>query len=460
MTAAVAVNPKKPRKLTVPIDSVEAILEPLVATVMTSADAAVAVEAVKPDDLPDLALRGLSARAVWQAITEIVKQGAQPDPVAVADHLQRSGTPAKLEGRRLSEVLEEIQKTALTHSSVETMCRIVRRYAAQQRVMTLARGLAKLAADDLEAEDLAAQVEALVTETTLSITAHETAQGEETIGELLDRVIAMYASRRPGEIHGIRTGLYDLDALLQGLESGEMTILAARPSVGKTALAQTISVNAALAGSVVLFVSAEMPSHQIGLRMLTSVGGLDSARIKGGLHTPEEWARARERLARLYRTSFVLCDSLTTVPQIRRTAMQVKRKYGKLGLIVVDYLQLLRPSNRYKGNRTQEVAEISSDLKRLAKELQCHLLVLSQMNRNIEGRKGGDNARPQLSDLRDSGQIEQDADVVLFLHREEGGIPGITEVIVAKHRNGPVGTAKLGWSPSRCTYHSLDTRHE
>jgi len=460
MTAAVAVNPKKPRKLTVPIDSVEAILEPLVATVMTSADAAVAVEAVKPDDLPDLALRGLSARAVWQAITEIVKRGARPDPVAVADQLQRSGTPATLEGRRVSEILEEIRTAALGYSSIETMCGIVRRYAAHQRVMTLARGLAELAADDLDVEDLAAQVEALVTETTLSITAHQTAHGEETVGDLLDRVIALYSTRKPGEISGIRTGLYDLDALLQGLDPGEMTILAARPSVGKTALAQTIAVNVALAGEVVLFASSEMPNEQIGLRMLAAVGGLDATRIKGGLHTPEEWARARERLARLYRTSFVLCDSLTTVPQIRRTAMQVKRKYGKLGLIVVDYLQLLRPSNRYKGNRTQEVAEISSDLKRLAKELQCHLLVLSQMNRNIEGRKGGDNARPQLSDLRDSGQIEQDADVVLFLHREEGGIPGITEVIVAKHRNGPVGTAKLGWSPSRCTYHSLDTRHE
>jgi replicative DNA helicase len=264
--------------------------------------------------------------------------------------------------------------------------------------------------------------------------------------QLLDRVEEM--SLNPNDITGVPTGFFDLDRMTSGMQAGDLIVLAARPSMGKTALAINIAEHVALKEDLPVAVfSMEMGASQLAIRIVGSIGRIDQGRLRTGKLIDDEWPRLTEAIEKLKTVSLSIDETpgLTT-SELRASARRLARSCGKLGLVVVDYLQLMSGSSGGDGeNRATELGEISRGLKMLAKELQCPVIALSQLNRGVEQRT---DKRPMMSDLRESGAIEQDADVIMFIYRDDyynkdSKEPGVAEIIIAKQRNGPTGTVKL-----------------
>ena len=248
---------------------------------------------------------------------------------------------------------------------------------------------------------------------------------------------------------GIRTGYYDFDAMTRGLQKKQVIIIAGRPGCGKSAFSLNIGLNAAIRDkkSVALF-SLEMGVEEITKRMFGCVGKIDGDVLKTGKLKNTDWKKWNEAMSELSDAKFYVDDSGgLTVSEIRRKCRKLKNSDDGLDLIIIDYLQLLSSSSKYAGQRVQEVSEISRDIKKLAMELDIPVIALAQLSRSVEQRKGGDN-KPKLSDLRESGSIEQDADIVLFLHSDDygkydGNVNRKIELLVAKHRAGSTGTVNL-----------------
>ncbi len=267
--------------------------------------------------------------------------------------------------------------------------------------------------------------------------------------QLLDRVQEL-ADHGADDVTGVRTGFYDLDKMTAGLQPGDMVVLAARPSMGKTAFALNIAEHVAVQeGLPAVVFSMEMGAAQLALRMVGSLGRIDQQHLRTGKLADHEWGQLSEAVERLRNVSLFIDETPGLSPaELRARARRQARTCGKLGLIVVDYLQLMSGSGGSEENRATELGEISRGLKSLAKELQCPVIALSQLNRSVESRT---DKRPMMSDLRESGAIEQDADVIMFIYRDEYYTkdackePGIAEIIIAKQRNGPVGTVKLAF---------------
>ncbi len=264
--------------------------------------------------------------------------------------------------------------------------------------------------------------------------------------QLLDRVEEM--SLNPNDITGVPTGFFDLDRMTSGMQAGDLIVLAARPSMGKTALAINIAEHVALKEDLPVAVfSMEMGASQLAIRIVGSIGRIDQGRLRTGKLVDDEWPRLSEAIEKLKTVSLSIDETpgLTT-SELRASARRLARSCGKLGLVVVDYLQLMSGSSAGDGeNRATELGEISRGLKMLAKELQCPVIALSQLNRGVEQRT---DKRPMMSDLRESGAIEQDADVIMFIYRDDyynkdSKEPSVAEIIIAKQRNGPTGTVKL-----------------
>jgi len=248
-------------------------------------------------------------------------------------------------------------------------------------------------------------------------------------------------------VTGVRTGFYDLDRMTAGLQKGDLIVLAARPSMGKTAFALNIAEHVAVQeGLPVLVFSMEMGASQLALRMVGSLGRIDQQHLRTGALQNDEWDRLAEAVDRLGRVQMFIDETpALNSSELRARARRMARQFGTLGVIVVDYLQLMSGSSSSEENRATEIGEISRGLKALAKELQCPVIALSQLNRSVESRT---DKRPMMSDLRESGAIEQDADVIMFIYRDdyynkESKEPGVAEIVIGKQRNGPVGTVKL-----------------
>jgi replicative DNA helicase len=278
--------------------------------------------------------------------------------------------------------------------------------------------------------------------------------------ELLDRVQEM--SENPNDITGVPTGFVDLDRMTSGMQAGDLIILAARPSMGKTALAINIAEHVALKEQLPVAVfSMEMGASQLAIRIVGSIGRIDQMRLRTGKLHDDEWPRLTEAIEKLRNISLHIDETpgLTT-SELRGNARRLARQMGgKLGLIVVDYLQLMSVSSSMSDeNRATAVGEISRGLKALAKELQCPVIALSQLSRGVESRT---DKRPMMSDLRESGAIEQDADVIMFIYRDDyynkeaSKEPGVTELIISKQRNGPTGTVKLAFIKELTRFESL-----
>ena len=284
-------------------------------------------------------------------------------------------------------------------------------------------------------------------------------QGMDTlVVDLLDRVQEM--ADNPNDITGVPTGFIDLDRMTSGLQAGDMVVLAARPSMGKTAFAVNIAEHVALhEGLPVAIFSMEMGAAQLAVRVVGSIGRIDQTHLRTGKLTDDEWPRLTEAIEKLRNVSLHIDETPgLTSSELRANARRLARQCGKLGLIVVDYLQLMSGSSGSQGeNRATELGEISRGLKMLAKELQCPVIALSQLNRSVETRT---DKRPMMSDLRESGAIEQDADIIMFIYRDDyynkdSKEPNVAEVIIGKQRNGPTGTVKLFFQKSQTRFESL-----
>ena len=272
---------------------------------------------------------------------------------------------------------------------------------------------------------------------------------EPLLRSVVARIDELYNRQGGSDITGIATGFIDLDKQTSGLQKGDLVIVAGRPSMGKTALALNIAENVALSeGLPVVIFSMEMSGEQLASRLLGSVGRVDQSRMRTGKLQDDEWPRVTDAIARLSNTQILIDETgaLSSL-ELRARARRIARNFGgTLGLVVIDYLQLMSRSG--SENRATEISDISRSLKSLAKELQCPVVALSQLNRGLEQRP---NKRPIMSDLRESGAIEQDADLIMFIYRDEVYHPdtttdkGVAEIIIGKQRNGPIGTVRLSW---------------
>jgi replicative DNA helicase len=286
-----------------------------------------------------------------------------------------------------------------------------------------------------------------------------------TLDDQITRFIDQLQERadNPGQKTGVQSGFIDLDRLTNGFQAGDLIVIAGRPSMGKTAVGLNIAQHAAIEQKLAtLIISLEMSADQLTSRFVGAIARVDQDRFKTGVLSEGEWGRVTNTLETVRGAILDIQDSgLNTVSSIRALARRTTRKYKHLGLIVVDYIQLMGGAEEGRAsaeNRATEVAQISRGLKLLAKEMRCPVIALSQLNRGVESRP---DKRPMMADLRESGAIEQDADTIIFIYRDEVYTkdackePGVAEIIIGKQRNGPTGTVKLAWSPKYTRFDNL-----
>ncbi|MBP6851010.1 MAG: replicative DNA helicase [Rhodoferax sp.] len=388
-------------------------------------------------------------RLVFDAISVLVNGSRPADVITVFEQLRSLGKAEEVGGLTYLNSLAQYVPSAGN----------IRRYAEIVRERSILRKLVS-ASDEIATNAFNPQgrpVAAIVDEAEQKIfnigeqgsRMKRGFQGMDTlVVDLLDRVQEM--ADNPNDVTGVPTGFYDLDRMTAGFQAGDLIVLAARPSMGKTALAINIAENVALQeGLPVAVFSMEMGAAQLAVRIVGSIGRIDQGHLRTGKLTDEEWPRLTEAIEKLRTISLHIDESAgLTSSELRANARRLSRQCGQLGLIVVDYLQLMSGSASGDENRATELGEISRGLKMLAKELKCPVIALSQLNRSVETRP---DKRPMMSDLRESGAIEQDADIIMFIYRDEYYTkdackePGVAEVIIAKQRNGPTGTVKLAF---------------
>ena len=398
-------------------------------------------------------------RQVYAAVAALINASRPADVITVYEHLQSMGKAEEVGGLGYLNSLAQFVPSAGN----------IRRYAEIVRERSILRKLVS-ASDEIATNAFNTQgrpVAQILDEAEQKIfqigeEGSRMKQGfqamPQLVVDLLDRVQDM--ADNPNDITGVATGFYDFDRMTSGMQPGDLIVLAARPSMGKTALAINIAEHVALAeGLPVAVFSMEMGASQLAVRIVGSIGRIDQGHLRTGKLTDEEWPRLTEAIEKLRQVSLHIDETPGLTPsELRANARRLARQCGKLGLIVVDYLQLMSGSSSDSSeNRATELGEISRGLKMLAKELQCPVIALSQLNRSVETRT---DKRPMMSDLRESGAIEQDADVIMFIYRDDyynkdSKEPGIAEVIIGKQRNGPTGTVKLAFLKPLTKFESL-----
>ncbi len=392
---------------------------------------------------------------IYEALLNLHKRNEPPDPLTVADELDRMGRLGDVGG---AAAISELMVRVPTALHVEYYARIVERNAILRRLILAAEQIAQLAYQESEAEidEIIDRAESIL----FAVSQHRLTGAmipiQQILGEFYEQVERLYLEHEPV---GLPTGFVDLDRLLGGLQPGDLIILAARPSVGKTAFALAITENAAVQHRArVAFFSLEMSAEQVAMRLVASQTGISAQRLRTGPISEEHLERIGQAVDVLSNTRIFVDETPALSPlEVRTKARRVASEHG-LDLVIVDYLQLMRSGTRTE-NRVQEISYISRSLKGLARELRVPVLAISQLSRQVEMRQ---DKRPLLSDLRESGSIEQDADVVMFIYRDEvynkqTERPNIAEIIVAKHRNGPTGTVELRFVKETAKFTNLET---
>ncbi len=435
----------------VPPHDLEAEESLLGAMLLSRGAIAAAIEVVAADDFYKPA-----HTHVFDAVCGLYGRGEPADPVTVADELRRADLLEVVGG---AGTLLALQAATPATGNAGRYARIVEELALLRRMIGVAGEIAEIGYS--VPEDVTAAVdraESLVFNVAQRRVANSTGELRQLLGESLDHLEKLY--ERGDAITGVPTGLHDLDHQLSGLQPSNLVICGARPGTGKTSFALGIAAHAAIvARRPALFFSLEMSKLEITNRLLCGEAKIDSTRMRNGKLLDGDWKKISAAMSRLYEAEMYIDDNpMVTVMDIRAKARRLKSKVGDIGLVVVDYIQLMSGRNTAE-SRQVEVSEISRGLKILARELECPVLALSQLSRNLESR-GGEHKRPMLSDLRESGSLEQDADVVLFLYRDEMYNPesadkGMAEVIVAKHRAGPTGTCKLAFLDSYTKFENM-----
>ena len=395
-------------------------------------------------------------RAIFRQIALLVDRGEPVDVITVADRLLATG---ELDAAGGHTYIAELAEQTPTASNVRAYAKAVRERSVLRQLITAAQDIASAGfnPEGRSSEELVDEAERLIMQISEG---GQKAGGPQAMGSLLtgalERIEELYNTG--GDITGLTTGFIDLDRMTSGLQSSDLVIVAGRPSMGKTSFAMNVVENAAMVSERPIMVfSMEMPAEQLVIRMLSSLGRIDQSRVRTGKLEQDDWPKLSNATAKLKDTHIFIDDTPALTPtELRSRVRKLIREQGDLGMIMVDYLQLMRVAGTNEG-RTAEISEISRSLKAIAKEFRCPVVALSQLNRSLEQRP---NKRPVNSDLRESGAIEQDADVIMFIYRDEvynedSPDKGVAEIIIGKQRNGPIGSCRLSFQGKFTRFENL-----
>ncbi|MDH5692149.1 MAG: replicative DNA helicase [Gammaproteobacteria bacterium] len=383
-------------------------------------------------------------RLIFRAISELAKFNKPFDVVTLSEWLERHG---ELDDAGGLANLGTMAKNTPSAANIKSYAGIVREKSILRSLISVGTQISDLVYDGRgnSSSDILDRAESLVFE--IAEKGARANKGFTGIRDLLDRAVDRIDTlfQQDSPITGVATGWTDFDEKTSGLQPSDLVIVAGRPSMGKTSFAMNMAEHAALhEGLPVAVFSMEMPGEQLAMRMISSIGRIDQHKLRTGKLADDDWPRLTEAVGALAEAPIYIDDTPALSPnELRAKARRLVRQAGQLGLIVIDYLQLMRGSNSGE-NRATEISEISRSLKALAKELNVPVIALSQLNRSLEQRP---NKRPVMSDLRESGAIEQDADVIVFIYRDEvynedSPDKGVAEIIIGKQRNGPIGTVR------------------
>ncbi len=401
-------------------------------------------------------------QTIYKAMISLYDQHKPIDLLTLTSELK---TTKELKNIGGAPYLTELTNFVPTASHAKAYAEIIEKASVRRKLIKAGSIISdKAFEDDANVDDLIGAAEKELFEVSDKIVKSDYVPMEELLADAFDRIEELHKNK--GALRGLKTGFRDLDKKTAGFQKGDLVIIGARPAMGKTTFAQNLAYNIATINKKgVLFFSMEMAANEIIDRMISDVSGVDNWKMRTGNLTDEEFSKIGDALGEMDEIPIYIDDtSSMTILELRNKARRAMHDHD-IGIVIVDYLQLIQGSDRYKGNRVQEVTEISRGLKILARELEIPVIALAQLSRNVTGR---DDPRPVLSDLRESGSIEQDADLVMFLHRPDYYRQNddnyeethITELLVAKHRHGAVGKIELYFHPELLRFMSLDTTHD
>jgi replicative DNA helicase len=397
---------------------------------------------------------------IYEAIARLYERREAIDVLTLADQLKNTGVLDVIGG---AGYLTELTNFVPTAAHVEQYAEIVAQKALRRRLIQASQGMVELGYDESKnLQELIEEAETNLFQVSQQHVKQSVVSLETILTESFDRLDDLHKDKQ--KIRGVPTGFKDMDNILAGLQRSDLFILAARPSMGKTALSLNLAHNVAvMSKEPVLVFSLEMSKEQLVDRLLAMESGVDAWALRTGNLTDTDFEKIGHAMGTLSEAPIYIDDSPGITVGDLRTKARREAHQRKLGLIIVDYLQLMSGGNRFggDGNRVQEISEISRGLKAIARELNVPLLALSQLSRSVESRNP---QIPQLSDLRESGSIEQDADVVAFIYREDYYNPetdrkNLTDIFIKKHRNGPVGGVELFFDREKQRFRSIDSRH-
>lgn len=398
-------------------------------------------------------------KTIYGAMMRLYERHKPVDLLTLTDELKKKDELDAIGG---SGYLTDLTNYVPTAAHAEAYAEMVAQKAVRRRLIKASAEISELGFnEDTTTQELLEKAEAELFSVSDQSLKQDLVSIEQILTDSFDRMEELH--RNKGALRGVRTGWRDLDNMTAGLQRSDLIILAARPAMGKTTLVTNLAYNVAtVAKQSVLFFSLEMSKEQLVDRMLADASGVDAWNIRTGNLSDEDFSKLSEAMGEMAEAPIYLDDTPGLSVLEMRTKARRAAHDAPLGLIIVDYLQLMQGSGKDNGNRVQEVSEISRGLKLIARELNVPVIALSQLSRSVESRTP---QVPQLADLRESGSIEQDADIVMFIYREAYYNPetereNITDLIIAKHRNGPVGKVELYFHPERLRFMSLDKKHE
>ncbi|HET8884044.1 MAG TPA: replicative DNA helicase [Candidatus Saccharimonadales bacterium] len=397
--------------------------------------------------------------AIYSGMMRLYERHKPVDLLTLTDELKKKDDLDVIGG---SAYLTELTNYVPTAAHAEAYAEMVALKAVRRRLIKASAEISELGYDeDNGLQELLEKAEAELFSVSDQTLKQDLVSIESILNESFDRMEELH--RNKGALRGVRTGYRDLDNMTAGLQRSDLIILAARPAMGKTTLVTNLAYNVAtVAKQPVLFFSLEMSKEQLVDRMLSDASGVNAWNIRTGNLSDDDFSKISDAMGEMAEAPIYIDDTPgVSVLEMRTKARRIAHEQP-IGLIIVDYLQLMQGSGRDNGNRVQEVSEISRGLKLIARELNVPVIALSQLSRSVESRSP---QIPQLADLRESGSIEQDADIVMFIYREAYYNPetereNITDLIIAKHRNGPTGKVELYFHPERLRFMSLDKRHD
>ena len=396
-------------------------------------------------------------RLIFRAIARLAERDSSFDVVTLSEQLEQEGQLSQVGGLAY---LGELAKNTPSVANIKAYAQIIRERATLRQLISISTEIADSAysPEGKSGDEILDEAERKI----FQIAEGRPSEGgpvglNELLANVIDTIDTLFNSE--DTLTGLSTGFTDLDEITSGLQPADLIIVAGRPSMGKTTFAMNLVENALMrSDKAILVFSLEMPAESLVMRMISSLGRIDQSKVRSGRLEEDDWPRLTSAVNLLQERKLFIDDSAGISPsEMRARARRVAREHGEIGMIMVDYLQLMQLGGSGSDNRTNEISEISRSLKALGKEFDCPVVALSQLNRSLEQRP---NKRPINSDLRESGAIEQDADVIMFIYRDEVYHPeteykGVGEVILGKHRNGPIGTVRLAFQGKYTRFDNL-----